>query len=47
MAPGVTEQESAYLEALVQAVAYEASESRLVVRDRAGVEILIFTRRVN
>jgi len=47
MAPGVTEQESAYLEALGQAVAYEASESRLVVHDRAGAEILIFTRRVN
>lgn len=45
MAPGVSEQESAYLTALGQAVAYEASENRLALRDRAGAEVLVFTRK--
>lgn len=44
--PGVSDQERAYLKTLGEVITYEMVGDRLIVRDRAGKDVLTFTRMV-
>lgn len=41
---GIMEQETAYLQALSQSASYQASDTRLVIKNAAGETVLVFSR---